>query len=300
MRHLLSFRYVDAIAKAGSIRKAAETLAITPSALNRRLLSLEEELGVEVFERLPGGVVLNVAGEILLEHIRNQISDMERVKSRIADLSGVRRGAVTIACTEEMIGPFLSDEVQRYRTQHPGVTFNIEQHIRGNAELALIDHSTDIALVFEATNSADLQVMHTSTLPVVVHMTEDHPLARKRILRLYECLEFPLLLPSASSGIRHLLEAAATRLGLKLTAAVQSNHQEFLWQQMRAEHCLSFRMPTNSPDEKNLQGVVASPLSTRDVPGGKLIAGQLRGRVLPVASARFMDQIISALAAKFE
>ena len=96
MRHLLPFRYIDAIARAGSIRKAAETLAITPSALNRRLLAVEDELGVELFERMSNGVVLNVAGEILLEHIRNQISDMERVKSRIADLSGERRGSVSI------------------------------------------------------------------------------------------------------------------------------------------------------------------------------------------------------------
>ena len=48
MRHLLPYKYVEEIAKAGSIRKAAETLSITPSALNRRLLAIEEELDVAV------------------------------------------------------------------------------------------------------------------------------------------------------------------------------------------------------------------------------------------------------------
>ncbi len=90
MRHLTSLRYIDAVAKAGSIRGAAESLAITSTALNRRILALEEELGVPVFERLPHGVRLSSAGEILIHHIRNQISDMERVRSQIADLSGVR------------------------------------------------------------------------------------------------------------------------------------------------------------------------------------------------------------------
>ena len=41
MRHLTSYRYIDEVAKVRSIRKAAETLAITPSALNRRILMFE-------------------------------------------------------------------------------------------------------------------------------------------------------------------------------------------------------------------------------------------------------------------
>ena len=52
MRHLLPLKYIDAVAKAGSIRKAAETLAITSTALNRRILAMEEDLGVPIFERL--------------------------------------------------------------------------------------------------------------------------------------------------------------------------------------------------------------------------------------------------------
>ncbi|HBA34791.1 MAG TPA: hypothetical protein DCZ12_11720, partial [Gammaproteobacteria bacterium] len=52
MRHLLTLRFIDAVARVGSIRKAGETLAITSTALNRRILAIEEELGVEIFERL--------------------------------------------------------------------------------------------------------------------------------------------------------------------------------------------------------------------------------------------------------
>ena len=96
MRHLQTLRYVDAVARAGSIRRAAETLAITSTALNRRILALEEELGAPIFERLPHGVRLSTAGELLIRHIRDQLSDIERVKSQIADLSGVRRGRALI------------------------------------------------------------------------------------------------------------------------------------------------------------------------------------------------------------
>ena len=103
MKHLLPLTYIDAVTKAGSIRKAAETLAITSTALNRRILAMEEELGVPIFERLPRGVRLTTAGEILIHHIREQLTDMERVKSQIADLTGERRGHVSIACSQALL-----------------------------------------------------------------------------------------------------------------------------------------------------------------------------------------------------
>ncbi len=105
MRHLLPLHYIDAVVRAGSIRKAAEALAITSTALNRRILSMEQDLGVPIFERLPRGVRLSTAGEILIQHVRTQLSDMERVKSQIADLTGVRRGHVSIACSQAVTSP---------------------------------------------------------------------------------------------------------------------------------------------------------------------------------------------------
>ena len=69
MRALVNLEYVDAIARSGSIRRAADVLSITPSALHRRLLSIEDELEVQIFERLPRGVRLNAAGEILIQLI---------------------------------------------------------------------------------------------------------------------------------------------------------------------------------------------------------------------------------------
>lgn len=88
MKHLQDFRYLEAIMRAGSIRKAADDMNITASALNRRVQRLEEEFGYEIFERLPRGVRLNPAGEMLIQHFRTQQSDLRRVQSQVADLRG--------------------------------------------------------------------------------------------------------------------------------------------------------------------------------------------------------------------
>jgi len=88
MRHQLPLKYLDTVARVGSIRKAAEQLAITSSALNRRIIAMEKDLGVPLFDRVAKGVRLNAAGELVIHHIRTQLADMDRVKSQIHDLQG--------------------------------------------------------------------------------------------------------------------------------------------------------------------------------------------------------------------
>lgn len=300
MRHLLPYKYVEEIAKAGSIRRAAESLAITPSALNRRLLAIEEELEVAIFERLPVGVRLNTAGEILLEHIRNQMSDLERVKSQIADLSGQRRGNVAVACSPELTGGFLRGQVRQYQSDFPGVTFRINRRVRSDIESALAQHLSDVAFVFEPEKLADFQTVFNMAQPLMCVLDPAHPLADKKSLRLYECAEFPMLLPEPSWGIRHLLDQSALRLGLNLRAIVQSDAREFLRDYSRDPSQVSFDIPINLGDDPADNNLVAIPLNTLDVPVGHIFVGHLRGRTLPVASARFLEQVTTRMSEQFE
>ena len=295
MRHLQPLEYFNAIVAAGSIRKAAETLSITSTALNRRLLAIEEELGVDLFERLPKGVQLSAAGEILLLHIREQIADMARVKSQISDLKGERRGHVAIACSQAILTSFLPVEISKYRSQHPFVTFSVQVRDRAAAEEALLDRSADLALVFEPVQLADFQTLLAVKQSVWVLMPKDHPLAHKPILRLRECLRFPVGLPTKQYGVRHILEASARRISLNLAPVVESDSFDYLRYQAVEEGIITFQIEIGLPLNLESIGLVACKLDVRDVPDGVLYVGQLKGRTLPVAGAKFANQILAAL-----
>ncbi|MCJ7995331.1 LysR family transcriptional regulator [Rhizobium cremeum] len=300
MRYLSSIRYIDAVVKAGSIRAAAETLAITSTALNRRILSMEEELGAPIFERLPHGVRLSAAGEIYIHHIRNQLSDMERVKSQIADLSGVRRGHVSIACSQALLPYFLPTQIALYRREHPNVTFAVHLRDREAAERALVDHSADLAIVFEPVRLTDFMTLMRVRQPVHVVMAPDHPLADRETVRLADCLAFPISLPTTPYGVRHLIDIAVRTASLRIEPVIQSDNFEFLRNHAVAENILSFQIPIGFADQTSTGSMTSRPLDSRDVPAGILYLGQLKGRTLPVAAARFAAQLTSALAAQFE
>ena len=300
MRYLNSAHYIDIVAKTGSIRAAAESLSITSTALNRRILAMEAELGVPIFERLPQGVRLSSAGELLVHHMRNQLSDMEHLKSQIADLSGIRRGHVAIACSQAFLPYHLPTQIALYRKEHPNVTFDVHLRDREEAERALVDHVADIAIVYEPARLSAFMTLMRVQQPVHAVMRPDHPLAAHETVRLRACLDYQIALPTSSYGVRYLLDIAAQKSSLQLNPVIQSDSFEFLRNHAIAENIITFHFPIGLSRQTMTGDVISRPVDPRDVPAGALYVGQLKGRTLPVAAARFADQLSASLTQQYE
>lgn len=296
MRHLQTFRLIEAVVRAGSIRKAAEDMNITASALNRRIQRFEQEFGCEIFERLPRGVRLNPAGELVLQHIRTQVSDLARVQGQVADLSGIRRGHVSIACSQALLPYFLPSEIARYRAEHPGVTFSVNVRDREQAERDLSTFSSDLALVFEPVHLVDFEVLVVIPQSVNVVMSAGHPLTRKQEIRLRDCLDHPHVLPAPQFGVRHLLEMAAKKSTRSLAPIVETESFELIRHYVLHESALGFQIPIGLPMTD--RGELAfRAISARDMPPGNLFLGQMKGRSLPIAPALFARQLATSLSA---
>jgi DNA-binding transcriptional LysR family regulator len=301
MRALVNLEYVDAIARSGSIRRAAESLSITPSALNRRLIAIEDELEVQIFERLPRGVRLNAAGEILIQHIRAQMSDFERVRSQIADLSGVRRGHVSIACSQALLPFFLPEQIERYRADSPAVQFQVLPRDRTAAEAALSDFSADLALVFEPVSMSDFQAIIIVRQNIRAVMAQTHPLARKDVLRLRDCLHYPLALPTKPYGVRSIFDRAMARSDQAVAPAMESDSFEFLRMATSRSDLITLQIDVGlAVTDEPIGGLVSRPIASKDLASGLLHLGHLRGRVLSVAAAKFATQLAQVLSERYD
>lgn len=294
MRHLRTLLMIRDVARAGSIRRAAEDMNITGSALNRQIQRFEEDFGVPIFERLPRGVRLNPAGELLLQHIQGQLSDLERVRGQVSDLGGERRGHVTIACSQAVNPTFLPHEVARYRADHPGVKFSIRLRDRAQAERELSSFTTDLALVFEPVYLVDFEVINAVQQPVCAVMSETHPLARNPVLRLRDCLARPHIAPTKEYGVRHLLDMATRGRSLGLDPVMEADSFELMRQYVLHESVIGFQIPIGLGPDLDPRLVIC-PIDQRDIAPGLLFVGQMRGRTLPVATAKFAQQISRSL-----
>lgn len=295
MKQFLDFRYFQVVAKTGSIRKAADKLSITSTALNRRILAMESELDEKLFERQATGVRLSAAGELFLHHVQKQVADLERVKSQISDLSGIRRGHINIACSQALLTSFFPEQIAKFRDQHPAVTFSLYLRDRKAAEATLLDNSVDLAIVFEPMHMNELQVLICKEQQLYAIMPIDHVLAEKKELKLSDCTNYPLALPTSEYGVRKILDFKANWSKLDLSPAVESDSFEFLRNHVINEGCITFQIEIGLPQILKEIGLVAIPLSKADMAAGSLYLIQKKSRALPTAAARFAEQLIQTL-----
>ena len=95
-------RYFEEVAEQKSIRRAAERLHIAPSAVTRQIAKFEDMLGMPLFERLPRGVRLTSAGEIMLANVRRMRRDFGGALGQIDAHKGMRRGKVRMGILQYM------------------------------------------------------------------------------------------------------------------------------------------------------------------------------------------------------
>src|SRR5216683_2768547 len=295
MKHLRIMRYVDEVARTGSIRKAADHLNVTASAVNRRIMDLEEELGAQLFERRPRGVRLTAAGEVFVHYLREQDGGVERMKSQIEELRGLRRGTVRIACSQALALDFLPREIANFRTRHPLVSFAVKVLDHEQAIGALAAYEVDLVLVFRPPFLANFQPLMSLEQRLVAVMSADHPLARKRALRLRDCAAYPVALAERSIGGRQLLDQVASRSRIDFNIAAQTNSFELLRGLVTHAGLISFQIRIGTLPERNKLGLIARDIDDRDVPRANLVLGQLRDRNLPVATAVFAEQLARVL-----
>lgn len=289
MRHMVTYKLLDAVARFGSIRKAAEHTALTPSALNRRILTLEEEFGVEIFERTNIGLKLNAAGEIIIHHARKQMADLERVQSQLADMSGLRRGHVTIFASQSALEGFLPFEIAAYKSEHPSVTFSLQQAEAEASLIALQDFRADLAIAYNLGLHENLQILGQFPQSIYAIFPEDHPLASQQQITLADCSQHELALPAAGAGLRTVLDDQAKKQGLTLTPSLESNAFAALATIGLKSDLVSFRLSMTYENTEVPKGHMYKPLV--DVKGGAISVAQLKGRTLSIAASRLIEQL---------
>lgn len=138
---LSALRAFEAAARHGSFKLAASELAVTPTAISHQIRSLEEHIGLPVFNREIRKVVLTEAGARLYPVLRNGFDAFESVIERLAPQT--RRPQVTISATTAFTAKWLVPRVSRFQAQHPGI--DLQLHASDNA-VDLTENGIDLAI----------------------------------------------------------------------------------------------------------------------------------------------------------
>jgi DNA-binding transcriptional LysR family regulator len=296
LRHMRIWQYPREVARTGSIRKAAEKLNVTPSAVQRRIEDIENDLGTKLFERSKRGMKLTAAGELFIHWVQTQAADLVRVESQIEALAGLRRGQVRVACSQAFVHTFLPREIGTFAQRYPLISFSVEVCDHDRALRLLQNYEADLALVFSPTRSADLHPLMVVPQRLVALMSPKHPLAKKKLLRLRDCVEYPIGVADRNFSTRQILSSLIAGKSSRADIRIETNSFELLRNFVGQNDTIAFHIEIGAMPPKGSRTFVARHIDSRDGPNGVLVLGHLKERVLPVAAARFGEHLALRIA----
>lgn len=164
-----------AVARAGSLSGAARRLGVNHSTVFRRIVGLEEMLGVRLFDRLPSGYALTSAGEDTLPIVERIEADVTMLDRTVTGQDLRLSGTVRITATDMLALWLLPDHLRRFREIYPGIEV---ETVVGNEALNLSRRETDIALRIGNTPPETLVGRRIGTLDFAIYGSPDYCASR--------------------------------------------------------------------------------------------------------------------------
>lgn len=190
-------QYFLTVAREGNITKAAELLYITQPTLSRQLMQLEEEMGVQLFERSQHRIKLTQAGELLVHRGKDILEMVEKTELELKDTESNLSGNIIFGAGELNNVNVLGDIIGAFQKENPDVTFDIFTSTTDIMQERMEKGLLDISLAMEPIDVEKYDYIPLPQKEVIgVYMRADSPLATKEKIAVGDLVGKPLLLPS--------------------------------------------------------------------------------------------------------
>jgi DNA-binding transcriptional LysR family regulator len=295
MLHSRLLVYLDEVARAGSIRKASERLNVAASAIDRQILALEQELGTPVFIRLPRKMVLTAAGEVLIRHVRDTMRDMERSRALIEELKGLRRGEFTVAIMSGLAANLVPRVVAEFRQANPRTRIMLRLLATGDEIIgAVVSGGADLGVGFDFPPTPNVRELVSAVGRLGAVMAPSHPLAGRAMLRISDCIAYPMILADSTMAIRPHLDQVFSRAKLEPNPVIETNSIEVMRHAAMSEQGITFLTPIDIEFEARFGRLAYVPVRELSAAAQrlKLIANERGSNVIASVFAEMLKAAI--------
>lgn len=295
MLHGRMLRYLDVVARVGSIRKAATILNIASSAINRQIISLEEELGEPIFERMPRRLRLTATGEVLIEHVRATLKAHAHTLDQIEAMRGLHRGTVTFATSFGLAAGPMAQIVKDYIALHNRMQIRVTSATTDAISNMVISGEATLGLGFSIPPRPGLKTLFTMDVPLGAVVSPDHKLANAKVVKLRDLITYPMVLATHGMSMRQSTDLALSRFDQIAPAVLESNSVELIRRFVAGSQAVALLNPLDVGEDV-AKGVLAYiPVSDENLhPQSLRLVARARDHLDPISS-NFSQHLITRL-----
>ena len=179
---LTSLAYAVLVSEQGSFRLAAHVLGVRTSAVSRRVRSLEDSIGVSLFNRTRQGVQVTVAGVRVLKHARSILADVSALRQTAQQNGTGAEGRLRVGVVASIACGFSRNLLASFVRDHPGLELEVVEGSPGENIAAVRALTLDLAFVAGMPLSPGCELEELWREHVMVALPEDHHLAEAKLI----------------------------------------------------------------------------------------------------------------------
>ena len=227
---LRQLEYFMAVCQELHFTRAAEKLNIAQPTLSQQIRSLEDEVGLPLFDRIGRKIALTEAGKIMLGHCQRVFHEIEQARLAIRDLDGLERGALSIGslltCTNYLLPP----AIQKYKQLYSNVELSVFGLRAEEIEKELLENNLDLGITFLPAENKDIVAipLYIEELSLAVPM--DHPFANEQQIEMRALENEPTILLPKNYFLRQLIDSYCSEIGIALKPTLEMTTMESLTQ----------------------------------------------------------------------
>jgi DNA-binding transcriptional LysR family regulator len=183
--------------------KTSEKVFITQSALSRQIKSLENELGIQLFERDKRNVKLTDAGEFLKSEFTRVLTDFESVTRHAKQISAGEIGTIRIGHPASITFSVLPQFLSKLAEKHPNILVQMFEVNAIDVDSSLLTHRIDIAFNCELPKAKELNSKMVLTENFALVVSANHPMHQAENVNLSELKDEWFVLPSLTGKSEH-------------------------------------------------------------------------------------------------
>ncbi len=277
----------------GTVRAAAEQLALEPSTISRNIAALEKVLATTLIERGRLGVRATEAGTLLVAFLSQQQGALDLLQSEFDALANMKRGKVSIAVGEGFIGDFFDNALAAFSSTYPDITFALTVGSTEDVLYQVTSEQAHLGLAYNVPNTPQIRVHATSTQPLVALVKRQGIYDIAQPLALDELAEMRCAIPPQSFGIGALLATVEAQQGVRFRAVIETGSISALKAFVRNDMGYTILPRFVVESELSAGTLVARAIPTEIFPDGQSSLIRKEGRKLPQAAQLLIKHLKS-------
>ncbi|WP_079478576.1 cidABC operon transcriptional activator CidR [Halobacillus salinus] len=236
IRHL---QYFIEVARFQSFTKAAEHLFISQPTISKMIKNLEEDLGVELFERTKRKVVLTDAGRLILAQAKTIDKAFQNLQTQLDDLLGLQKGHIRIGLPPIMDADQFIKILGGFHDQYPHITFQLVEDGAKKIETNILSEDLDVGITVLPTQEDRFDYFFLSNEDLEVVLPPSHRLADRKQIRLEELADENFILFNKDFVLNDKIRSSCHEAGFTPKVISESSQWDFIGKMIAANFGIS-------------------------------------------------------------